>query len=159
MWRKLLARAHPDSGGDHELYIWAANLREVVQERGGRSHHYTPPPPPPRPPRPEPEPDCIPFEDVLGMPFDLLTQCAIGMADDLPPLYGNLLRLLEDCGEVCSGPLGRQQDRGASYKQLAAIGYAVGMSKTQRGRWYRTAEKVPLSMRHAGHILSKLKGG
>lgn len=26
MWRKLLARAHPDAGGDHELFIWVCNL-------------------------------------------------------------------------------------------------------------------------------------
>jgi hypothetical protein len=30
MWRKLLARTHPDSGGDHDLFIWTGALRDVV---------------------------------------------------------------------------------------------------------------------------------
>jgi hypothetical protein len=28
MWRRILARAHPDSGGDHELFVWIQNVRE-----------------------------------------------------------------------------------------------------------------------------------
>lgn len=28
MWRKLLARAHPDAGGDHELFIFFEELAE-----------------------------------------------------------------------------------------------------------------------------------
>jgi hypothetical protein len=45
----------------------------------------------------------------------------------------------------------------SSYKQLAYIGHLVGMSKTERSGWYRVAESVPLSQRHAGHILSHLQ--
>jgi hypothetical protein len=30
MWRRLLARAHPDRGGDHDLFIWTDALREYV---------------------------------------------------------------------------------------------------------------------------------
>jgi hypothetical protein len=32
-----------------------------------------------------------------------------------------------------------------------------GMSKPERVQWYRIAEDIPLSQRHAGHILSKLQ--
>jgi hypothetical protein len=30
MWRRLLALAHPDRAGDHELFIWCSELREYV---------------------------------------------------------------------------------------------------------------------------------
>jgi hypothetical protein len=33
----------------------------------------------------------------------------------------------------------------------------VGMSVTERSGWYRIAESIPLSDRHAGHILKRLK--
>jgi hypothetical protein len=33
----------------------------------------------------------------------------------------------------------------------------VGMTKAERVQWYRIAEAIPLSQRHAGHILSRLK--
>jgi len=69
MWRKLMVRTHPDSGGSHELFIWT----------------------------------------------------------------------------------------GASYKQLAAIGHAYGMSGSECSGWYRCVESIPLSDCHAGHILSRFK--
>src|SRR5215208_4891240 len=56
------------------------------------------------------------------------------------------------------GPLYNQQRRGATYRTLAAIGHTVAMSKAERVGWYRIAETIPLSQRHAGHILSRLKG-
>jgi hypothetical protein len=34
MWRLLLARLHPDAGGDHELFLFACALKdEVCRER------------------------------------------------------------------------------------------------------------------------------
>ena len=34
MWRLLLARLHPDSGGDHELFLFACALKdELCRER------------------------------------------------------------------------------------------------------------------------------
>jgi hypothetical protein len=35
MWRLLLARLHPDAGGDHELFLFAHALREGAYGRGG----------------------------------------------------------------------------------------------------------------------------
>jgi hypothetical protein len=38
MWRLLLARLHPDAGGDHELFLFACALKdEVCRERLFRS--------------------------------------------------------------------------------------------------------------------------
>ena len=27
MWKRLVSRCHPDAGGDHDLFIWAAATR------------------------------------------------------------------------------------------------------------------------------------
>ncbi len=108
-------------------------------------------------PRSEPtrgtEPERIPFP--LGTDFETLTRRALMLADDIAPPYNAVLRLLRDC-EPLAGFENKQQ-RGASYRQLAAIGYLAGMGKSGRVRWYRVAESVPLSDRHAGHLLGKLK--
>jgi len=31
MWRLLLARLHPDAGGDHDLFLFASALRETAR--------------------------------------------------------------------------------------------------------------------------------
>jgi hypothetical protein len=33
MWRLLLARVHPDAGGDHELFLFAHALKEACGDR------------------------------------------------------------------------------------------------------------------------------
>jgi hypothetical protein len=33
MWRRLLARVHPDAGGDDELFVWAKSLEELVRAK------------------------------------------------------------------------------------------------------------------------------
>ena len=52
MWRQLLAKVHPDAGGNHELFLFASAVREGIcgQERsarglagdnaGGRTEHF-----------------------------------------------------------------------------------------------------------------------
>ena len=32
MWRQLLARLHPDAGGDHKLFLFACALKEKLYE-------------------------------------------------------------------------------------------------------------------------------
>src|SRR4051812_9045484 len=149
MWRRLLAKTHPDAGGDHELFIWTMNIREVVCD--GRVTTELKPPP-----RQETqqEPDCVPFHP--GRDFDALTRDALILADSLPEPYASALRLLRDCTSSYFGLQADQQQRGATYKQLAAIGHRVGMDKGERVRWYRIAESIPLSRRHAGHIFSRM---
>ena len=34
MWRLLLARLHPDAGGDHDLFAFACAVRDEVYGRG-----------------------------------------------------------------------------------------------------------------------------
>ncbi len=102
-------------------------------------------------------PECVPFDGAAAYDFDALTHRALQLAEDVEPPYADLLALLEDCEGAYSGPLVRQQKKGASYKQLAAIGHMIALSKAERIRWYQVARDVPLSCRHAGHILSRLK--
>jgi hypothetical protein len=150
MWRKLLAKAHPDAGGSHELFIWTANVRDMVcgeaepvpdtsRRREGSTRSQGG--------------DRVPFETRLS--FDALTRHALGLELEEP--FASLIELLADCYSSQDTTLYKQQYRGATYKQLAAIGHAIGLSKPERVRWYRIAESIPLSQRHAGHILGKLQ--
>ncbi len=157
-WRRLLRLAHPDAGGDGDLFVWVRNLQEhVAGDALG-------------PPRPEYEPPRrtntqagprVPFEGAFDRAagFDDLTRRALALAENAPAIHGRLLLLLVDCygvGET-GGVVYRQQRQGATYKQLAAIGHRAGMDKAERARWYRIAEGIPLSQRHAGHILGRLQ--
>jgi hypothetical protein len=148
MWRKLIAVAHRDAGGDDELCVFAQAVRDAVCS------------PPPRPAKEPQQPtagttDRVPFDSYAV--FEVLTDRAVTMADTVAEPFGYLLRQVADCEPERGGPLHDQQRRGASYKSLAAIGHRVGMSKAERVHWYRIAETVPLSQRHVGHILSKLQ--
>ncbi len=152
MWRRLLALAHPDRAGDHDLFIWAASLREHVAGD-------FPDPPIHEHPRRTTTADSprVPFRGDLD--HEALTRRALDLAREVPSAYAWLLRLLSDCYPSSSGRLLAEQGRGASYKRLAAIGHLAEFDQEGRGRWYRIAEEIPLSDRHAGHILSKLKEG
>jgi hypothetical protein len=100
----------------------------------------------------------VPFPSSAGVDFAALTRRALEMAQEAPEPYAALLGLLSDCSSGDGPQLVREQERGASYRRLAAIGDLVGMNKSARIRWYRIAESVPLCDRHAGHLLDKLKG-
>ena len=151
MWRLLLALAHPDRGGSHELFLWARGVREYV------AGDALDPPLHERPRRTTTAADArVPFD--ADADHDRLTGRALGLAGAVPGAYAYLLRLLSDCRASHHGRLLAEQRRGASYKQLAAIGHAAGMDVAARAAWYRVAEDVPLSYRMAAHILDKLKG-
>ncbi len=150
MWRRLVARTHPDAGGDHELFIWTGAVRDVVCGRETFSLRSENSPPP----RSDEDPPRVPFD--LSADFSALTARALAMAEQVGGVYGALLEMLSDC-EAPPSTTGAWEQRGASYKKLAAVGHMVSMTKAERGRWYRIAEDIPLSDRHAGHILGRLK--
>jgi len=148
MWRKAKARVHPDAGGDHELFIWLGSVEELVCSGDERS-------------RPEPrssyqagrdERARVPYTPDTD--FQEATRTALRMGSLGMP-YGRLLSLLADCRPL--EHLAHEQNRGVSYKRLAAIAHLWGMTKAERIGWYRVAQDVPLSDRHAGHILGRLK--
>lgn len=151
MWRRLVARTHPDAGGDHELFIWAGAVRDLVcgaSEGFPRGHD-------PRrredPPAPDEEPARVPYPG--GADFAALTGRALQRGGEFAPV----LALLRDCWPVGGLASFAEQGRGATYRKLAAIGHAWSMTKAERVRWYRIAEEIPLSDRHAGHILARSK--
>ena len=39
MWRLLLARLHPDAGGDHDLFAFACAMRDEMSGAGGTTKH------------------------------------------------------------------------------------------------------------------------
>lgn len=151
MWRKLLARTHPDAGGDHELFIWTGALRDVVCNSS--LHAGVSPEPSDHPSRRREastdDKPRVPYPTRAD--FEEATRGALLVEGP----YAPVLSLLSDCYPL--EHLAYEQERGASYKRLAAIAHTWGMSKAERTGWYRVAEGIPLSDRHAGHILSKLK--
>ena len=165
MWRCLVARSHPDAGGDHDLFIWTMATRDVVcggelgseiPRRGNFSRRSQ------RENSTAGTADRIPFEAAFdkAASFEHLTMEAVGLAANgvVEEPYARILANLADCHEV--GEDDRtpycQQHQGATYKSLAAIAYKAGMSKAERVQWYRIAESIPLSQRHAGHLMMKL---
>ncbi len=87
--------------------------------------------------------------------FEGLTEEALRVAEREPPYVGRLLRLLADCRPVPC--LAHEQGRGASYASLDLIADLARIHDDERLRWYRAAEKIPLTDRHAHHIVDKLR--
>jgi hypothetical protein len=155
MWAKLLRIAH----GDKTLYRWALALRAHVvggewegARSGARERRL--------PPQHKKTGERLDFARGLeyGTHPELVERAMRIAGDDrVPEPYAGVLTLLEDCRPVAGDiVLKRQEREGASYKTLAAA-HAARMNRDQRVAFYRLAEKVPLSQRMAGHILSKLK--
>src|SRR5215211_5851026 len=147
MWRRLLSRTHPDAGGSHELFIWTGAVRDLVcdQRSSPRDNDVTGS-------RSREGPSRVPYPPESD--FAALTARALAMAEEAGGVHGALLEMLVYCYPLAR--LAHEQERGASYKRLAAAGHMVGMSMSERSRWYRVAESIPLADRHLGHILSRL---
>jgi hypothetical protein len=137
MWRRLLARCHPDAGGNEELFVWATALRDAVLGAAREAQDVA----------------RVPYSEDSD--FDAVTARAVSAAGKVEDVHGGLLLFLADCRTVAHAD--REARRGASYQKLALIAYAAGMTGEERSGWYRVAEGVPLSERHAAHILAKLK--
>ncbi len=155
MWRRLVALAHPDAGGGHELFIWTATVKDAVC--GGELQVQAKPEPSYHPPRPRSHRGPASGDDkpripyATGTDFEESTRRALSVEGP----YSPVLARLTSCYPVPH--LAYEEARGASYKRLAAIAHTYGMTSSERSGWYRCAESIPLSDRHAGHIISKLK--
>ncbi len=153
-WRRLMSVVHPDrDGGDSELFIFLQSLREHVEECSGGSIAAL------HPSRHREDSKRIQFDQDLGAEaeFTTLTMRALSVGQHAEEPYRSVLMSLIDCDATGHGRRAARQCRGASYKQLAAIGHRFGMSKTQRCRWYEVARSIPLSDQHAHHILGRLQ--
>jgi hypothetical protein len=162
MWRRVLRLCHPDHGGDGDLFIWVKHVYEHVA--GDHTEE------PPRRVRRDPpkhhgrttEGDRVPFGHAGRFDsFTNLTMHAIETAEDMPPMFARLLRLLYDCEEASplEGTLWQAQQVGSTFKSLAYAAHLAGMSTSERLRWYECAREIPLAQRHVGHVISKLKAG
>lgn len=157
MWRLLLRRCHPDTGGTEEVFVWAMMLREhvagdAIEEPGPRVKR--------EPPKHKESGDRLDYTAAFSFGgFTDLTRSAVNIGEQGSSPQIRLLTLLSDCEEAPPSDiaLSRQQAQGATYKTLAAIAHAAGFTKPQRVAWYRLAERIPLSQRHAGHILMRLR--
>jgi hypothetical protein len=159
-WRRVLRLCHPDSGaGDHDLFIWISHVRMYVM---GDDVEEMPQEARREPPRHHASPSGA--SQAERIPYDKSESCseltarALALAETAGEPYAGVLRLLEDCVEAppFETALYRQQQMGASYRQLARIAHESGMSYSERIAWYCVCEGVPLAMRHAAHILSRL---
>ncbi len=151
MWRRALARLHPDSGGCHELFVWGMVVRDLVCRDAPTVSGTTGPETPG-------EHDRVPYDPAFGFvdEFVTLTMRALSVGQHAEEPYRSVLRLLIDCPADGHGRAAAKQERGATYRQLAAIAHKAGMSKGQRYRWYELARSVPLSEKHASHIIGRL---
>ncbi len=95
----------------------------------------------------------VPFDAPAH--FERLTEEALRRAEQEPSYVGRLLRLLADCRPLAE--LAHEQERGAHYDRLDLIADLAGIHDDDRLQWYRAAEGVPLTDRHARHIIDKLK--
>ena len=148
MWRRLLARLHPDAGGDDELFVWAKSLEELVARLSKAQHD-----PYARLGGTVKQEGRIPFDPHTD--FDRISERALQFAPRAFG-YGGVLRIAGGAKRT-----GTAKDRrGATYEQLARIAYRLGIDKHQRNArkmWYRTARDVMLSEAHAEQILGSLK--
>lgn len=155
MWRLLVARVHPDQGGDGELFVWANAVREYAVGDAIE---------PPRIPRCTPTreggPERIPYDPALeAEPTFGTLHRSLSVGRPVEEPFRSTLALLIDCGATDHGRRAERQMRGASYKQLALIAHSAGMSKAERVRWYDIARCIPLAGQHAHHIIGSLQRG
>ena len=173
MWRQLLARAHPDTGGDHELFVWTQSvLREAVKQNQPSpvtdlieqifSERTQRPPAPPKPRKKKPwserrSKNHILFETDLS--FDELTAQALEMAKDFDEPYDYIFSLLEGCEAPAQDEdlASDEAKTGAGYAVLADVGYALGLDGRGRGYMYNYARRIPLTQRHARYLLREVE--
>jgi hypothetical protein len=162
MQRKLKALVHPDNRGDHELFIWTVNLIEAacLGSRNAPKEVEHPAAPSPHYSSPEAVPARIPYDAALGFAdeFVTLTLRAVSVGRHAEEPYRSVLALLIDCPADYHGRAAAKQGRGASYRQLGRIAHDAGMTPGQRRRWYDLARSIPLSEKHASHLIDRMSG-
>jgi hypothetical protein len=99
MWKSLLRLVHPDTYGDHDLFIWTSAVYEHVAgdapEEAARRE-------PPKHHARTTSSDRVSFDGVFDRfaSHEELTRHAIRTAEQVEEPYASLLRLLADCYEL-----------------------------------------------------------
>jgi hypothetical protein len=86
----------------------------------------------------------------------MLTLRAVSVGQHAEEPYRSLLVLLIDCPADERGRGAARQERGATYRQLGRIAHDAGMTPGQRHRWYDLARSIPLSEKHASHLIGRI---
>jgi hypothetical protein len=158
MWRRVLARCHPDAGDAADLFAWVGGVREFVcrEERSSFRNEN-----PPRAYSTVEYAERVPYDAALGFvdEFVTLTMRAVSVGRHAEEPHRSLLALLIDCPADERGLAAAKQERGTTYKQLGQIARVVDMTKGERLRWYDLARSIPLSEKHASHIIGRLDRG
>ena len=159
MWRRVLARCHPDAGGAADLFVWAGGVREFVCRED--RFHLRNEESAPRAYATVEYAERVPYDAALGWAdeFVTLTMRAVSVGRHAEEPYRSLLALLIDCPADERGRAAAEQERGAAYKQLGRIARVWGMTEGERVRWYDLARSIPLSEKHASHIIGRLDRG
>jgi hypothetical protein len=157
MWKRALARVHPDSGGSEALFVWLNNVRgyvldDTIEDEPQRARRE-----PPEHPR---SGERIAFSEGASRfhSHHHLTRHIVKIAESYGE-YGWVLSLLEDCYPAPARDLRLQgqEAEGATYRQIAYISHLANFDSDQRRQLYRICEGLPLSQRQAGHIIKRLK--
>ena len=156
LWKRLLARVHPDAGGSDDLFTWATKVRESLcvctqeeecrpSDRSSTRETYAP--------------ERIPYDSDLGYVDEhiMLTMRATSIGAREPEPFASILALLLDCPSQSHGRIALRQLKGATYKQLAYISHLSGLDNRERSIWYEICRVVPLSEQHAHHLIARLK--
>jgi hypothetical protein len=151
--------------GDHSLFVWVSALRDHVA--GDEAEYETsayqrrePSEATPHYPTSGSHSERLDYSAAYQFAsFEDLSARTVSMAATVGEPYGSLLRMLGSCYPAGVDDVAgyRAQHVGASYRQLAYIAHLAGMTGAERSRWYRIAESVPLSQRHAGHLIKELQ--
>jgi hypothetical protein len=160
MRRKLKALTHPDDSGDHELFTWTVNQIETACSGSPNAptevveYLYSPPGYSSR----EADPARILYDASLGFidEFVVLTLRAVSVGRHAEEPYRSLVALLIDCPADERGRAAARQERGATYGQLGRIAHDAGMTRGGRYRGYELACSIPLSEKHASHIIGRM---
>jgi hypothetical protein len=86
----------------------------------------------------------------------VLTLRAVSVGRHAEEPYRSLVALLIECPADERGRAAARQERGATYGQLGRIAHDAGMTRGGRYRWYELACSIPLSEKHASHIIGRM---
>lgn len=162
MWRLILARLHDDAGGSDELFLFGQAVRERLLDGNPAQAPKAPGCAECRRDERRSEHDSgdqrVPYDPALGFAdeFVTLTMRALSVGQRAEEPYRSLLALLIDCPADERGRAAARQERGATYRQLGRIAHDAGMTPRQRPRWYELARSIPLSDKHASHIIGRM---
>lgn len=158
-WRRVLARVHPDAGGNHEEFLFLSAARERVESCRGRCD---------RGPGPGPEcggsrsyetgadrtgADRIRFPEGRVDHVELVAR-ARGLARGHGRVLGAVLARLAGYQQATSGRARLAEQRGATYKQVR---YLAALADVAPREMYEAAERVPMSQAMVGYLITELK--